>query len=334
MREGLEFAAGAALVLIALFDVFATMLVPGPVTSRFNLIIHTRRALLPLWRRSGGARPSNGYAPFAFLVTFLCWGVLLLFGFGLMFDAIGDRFQPVLAGPSDGIWVAGLSLLTLGVSEFGADGLARGLILFAGLVGFGALTTAITFIFQVQAGLSDREPAVLALAAVAGTPPSGIGLLEELAALDARRELGGFFDEWRDWAAATQHSHLAYPVLNYFRSMDGEGDWLAALEAVLDAAAMLVACTDEPEGRAAATLLLRTGSRAAERLVRALRLSPTPGGAAGDIAPPLDRLERAGYPVREEGAAARFSDLRSGYAPYLDALGEHLGVAGPSEVRA
>lgn len=330
--QWVEFAAGAVVVAGTSVDIFATLLIPGPVVGRFGMVVNMRRVSLPLFllaarRRVGeDRRLSNAYAPATFMLTFVAWLLLLLLGFGMTMQAVGHQFQPRIASLGDAMWIAGSSLLTLGVSEYDATGVARPLILAAGLSGFGALTTAITFMLQLQAGLQDREPAVLRLADMAGTPPSGVRLLETMAELDARRHLEKLFIDWRDWCSATLHSHLAFPGLNYFRSVDTENDWRAAMEAVLDAATLVVACLDEPEARGAAMLLHRTGSRTAEQLCAALQLEPERSRLHGEeVASVLERLGRAGYQVRDDGAAARFGELRAQYAPHVKALAHHLG---------
>lgn len=331
LAQNLEFAAGLAITLAALTDIFLTLLAPG-ASNRFSVVLRWRWASLPIWRRlaprrrRGDARPSNLYAPVTFLLAFMTWALLMLLGYGMMIHALGGLFEPEVTLFSDGLWIAGSSLVTLGVSEFDASGISRWVILAAGLSGFAALTTAVTFIFEVQSGLHDREPQVLALATLVETPPSGIRILEIHAELGATDDLPDFMTEWRDWSAATLHSHLAYPVLNYFRSMDAEGDWLAALEAVLDASALLVGCAADQQARGPATLLHRTGSRTAERLCSELGLQPEACRVANaELDELIERLRGAGYGVREDGARERFVTLRDAYAPHIKALAKHLG---------
>jgi hypothetical protein len=285
-----------------------------------------------LWRRAAvtrdrnDPRPSNVFAPLTLLVTFLAWMTGLLFGFGLMLHAQPALFQPQLDSFGDAVWIAGCSLLTLGVSEFDAQGTARWLMLGASLAGFSALTAAITFMLQVQAGLHEREPQVLTLTGLAGEPPSGIVLLETLMALDAEPELGAFFLKWRDWAATTLHTHLTYPVLCYFRSVDTEEDWLAALEAVLDAATLVATCTTD-RACGAATALHRTGSRTATRLRALFHLRPGPTEAdLAEVEATIERLRRAGFTTPDRtDLAQRFLQRRADYAGDITALARYLG---------
>ncbi len=328
-----ELAVGGAIVLIVLADVFATILVPGPVGGRLRVILAVRSLSLPLWRlaarrrRDGDARPRNGFAPVTLVLTFAAWMLLLLAGFATLIHAVGPLFRPRIEGWGDATWVAGSSLMTLGVSEFDAQGPARWLILAGALAGFSALTASVTFMLQIQAGLHQREPAVMTLVGLAGAPPSGVRILESFAALGDRDQLARFFLDWRNWAASTLHSHLSYPVLSYYRSLDAQNDWLAALEAVLDAATLVMVATDDP-ACGAATLMHRTGSRTAKQLrdLFKVRVGEAPGDAERAEAA-IRRLRDKGYAGGDEpGAAARFLGLRADYAGDLEALASHLGA--------
>ena len=333
--QWIELAAGLVIALATLGDIFVTILVPGPSRGWLRVGARIGRAMLPVARllsRRGspvpGDRPSNSFAPLIFLLSFITWMLLLLLGFGLIFHAYAARFTPGLTGIDDAFWIAGCSLLTLGVSEFDAHGPVRWFILAAGVSGFAAITATITFILQVQSALHQRETRVLTLGTIAGSPPSGIGLLEAVATLGGREELRFFLREWRDWAAGVLHSHSASPVLIFFHSVDHEGDWLAALETLLDAATLLMTLTRD-ESTGAATLMHRVGSRTAARLADLLDIEATQ-------APPLDdaaletlvrRLKDSGYQTLDDPAARHhFCRLREDYAGRIAAMSAVLGA--------
>ena len=335
MREIAEFAAGLAINAFTLLDVFSTILVPGPTRVGIRVAALLSRLVLPAARRFArpikgpGTRPSNSFAPLLFLLATLFWLLLLLAGFGLMFHACAPLFRPHLNDFADALYVAGSSLLTLGVSEVDAIGLARWLILAAALSGFGVITATVSFIIQVQAGLQQREPQVLSLSGVAGRPPTGIGILESYAALGLERDLPRFFDTWRHWANEVLHSHVSYPVLCFFHSADAESDWLAALGAVLDAATMLIAFGGG-EGRGEAVLMHRSGARAAAMLCDVFALEGDPGSPhdPADFALLHARYAAAGYPADapESQAIPALIALRTDYVPRIRALSHHFGA--------
>ncbi len=331
-----EFGAGLFVVALTLSDIFSSIMIPGPNKGLLKIAVRVRVVTLPFWRylsrtRGQGRRQrlTNSFAPLIFFVTFASWIGLLLVGFGLMFQASATSFKPPLGGFDQALYVAGSSLMTLGVSEVDATGYARWLILWAALSGFGVITAAFTFILQVQSSLHQRESGVLTLSGLAGKPPSGIALLESFADLDLQTDLKAFFKEWRDWSAATLHSHVSFPVLVYFHSVDAESDWLSALHAVLDAATIVMELTDEDSSGAAA-LLHRAGSRTVAHLCDLLHLEadevdvPTPDTVAGLV----DRLQQAGYRARGSATinATHFGKVRTDYAGRLASLSRHLGA--------
>ena len=335
--RAIEATVGLAIVGLALIDIFCTILIPGPAKGPFRIAIRVRDLGLPLWRltshrRVGGRRRlSNVFAPLLFFLAFSTWSGLLLFGFGLLFHAMAGSFRPRLDGFGGALYVAGSSLLTLGVSEVDALGHARWLILWAALSGFCLITAAFTYVLQVQSSLHQREAGVLTLTGLAGKPPSGIGLLESFAALDVRDDLPSFFKEWRNWSAATLHSHLSFPMLVYFHSVDAESDWLSALHTVLDAATIIMGLTDERSSGAVA-LMHRSGSRTASHLCAVFDLGPeeTATSSSVDVVELLRRLDEAGYQTKASKPpnVGHFLTLRGDYAGRLASLAHHLGAEG------
>lgn len=332
----IEFVVGLVLSGLVLGDVVASIIIPGPAKGTFRVALRVRDMALPLWRhlsrtRGGGRRQrlSNSFAPLLFISAVVGWALALLFGFGLMFHASAASFEPALTDFGEAVYVAGSSLLTLGVSEVDAKGPARWLILWAALSGFGMITAAFTYILQVQSSLHQRESGVLTLSGMAGKPPSGIALLESFAALKLQGDLTAFFKDWRDWSAAILHSHVSYPVLMYYHSVDAESDWLSALHAVLDAATIIMQLTDESSSGAAA-LMHRAGARTAKHLGAVFDLADRDSDVLTheDVATLLHRLERGGYRARTDhaGLATGLIKLRADYSGRLTALSEHLGA--------
>ena len=335
LPDGLELLLGLVLVVATLVDVFVSILMPGVTVGSASIASLAQTVSVPVWRhavrrgRSGGrARLANVFAPMLLAFAFSAWLLLLIVGFGLMFHACSGLFEPRLDALDQAVYVAGSSVLTLGVSEVDAHGLARWLILLAALSGFSIITASVTFILQVQSALQQREQLVLTLAGLAGRPASSIGLLEAFATLGMRDDLAAFFKDWRDWSALVLHTHVAHPVLCYFHSVDAEGDWVTALATVLDAATILVALTDD-RACGTATLMHRAGARTAARLagLLKLRIEGTRHPDASEVDALCERLARAGYAVRPGSQGVeRLSRLREDFGGRLQALADHLGA--------
>jgi hypothetical protein len=89
---------------------------------------------------------------------------------------------------------------------------------------------------------------VTLVAVRAGRPAWGPELLARSRWAITTAELPEFFRQWERWAADVSESHASYPVLIRFRSQDPLANWLIALLAVMDAAALYhsVAPTEAP----------------------------------------------------------------------------------------
>ncbi len=59
------------------------------------------------------------------------------------------------------------------------------------------------------------------------------------------QELERTLEEWRRWSAEVLESHLAYPVLIYFRSSHDNEAWLNSFGAVMDAAALVLTTLED-----------------------------------------------------------------------------------------
>jgi hypothetical protein len=173
------------------------------------------------------------------------------------------------------------------------------------------------------------------LDARAGAPPSGTQLLVTCAAFDDDAvELEGIFEEWERWSAEVLESHLAYPLLMFFRSTHDHESWVSAIGAVLDAATLLLTTVEGgPRGQATATRGI--GAHLVEDIGRFFRFitgdRPIDAGAMierGEYDEARERLRAAGYVLKSDADAAwaEFAKLRADYAGPLNALARYLDV--------
>jgi hypothetical protein len=141
-------------------------------------------------------------------------------------------------------------------------------------------------------------------------------------------DLGNVFEEGNRWAAHALESHLAYPILGYFRSTHDYESWVGALGALLDASTLvLTTISDGPYGHA--KLMNEMGRHLTHDLVGYFRLEQ--GNAVGIDREEFDaarrRLAEAGLDVRDaDDAWEEFSRLRAVYATALNALARHFAV--------
>src|SRR4249920_2361362 len=123
----------------------------------------------------------------------------------------------------------------------------RLIVTLAAISGLGTVALVVTFLFSLYGSYQRREIQVVALQAAAGAPPSAVALLETYAQLGLIDRLPGEFVEWETWAVEVLDSHVAYPLLGYFRSSHDNLSWISAVGTVLDAASLvLTTITDVP----------------------------------------------------------------------------------------
>ena len=108
-------------------------------------------------------------------------------------------------------------------------------------IGFGFLAVVISYLPVLYQAFSHREVTIALLDARAGSPPTAAQLLVRLARHRNFAPLDRFLEEWERWAAEVLESHVSFPVLSYYRSQHDNQSWLAALTAILDTAALVIA---------------------------------------------------------------------------------------------
>lgn len=142
------------------------------------------------------------------------------------------------------------------------------------------------------------------------------------------RELAQLLYDWERWSAELLETHLSYPVLAYFRSQHTNQSWLAALTAILDTCALIMAgINDGPTRQAQLTFAMARHAVAdlAQIFVRSRqpvlapdRLPPSSLSALRDM------LANAGITVQDGAADQKLHDLRQMYEAHVQGLSEYL----------
>jgi hypothetical protein len=340
--EPIPFLLGLLLIVMVVWDLFETIVVPRPTPGRFRIGRYVVRSGWRVFRTVG--RPRNGrthdtllglFAPAATLALLLVWLGTLIVGYGLILFAFRDQVSPRPADLVESIYFAATSLLTLGFGDFVAVGpAARAVVVVSAVSGLGVVALVVTFLFSLYGSYQRREVQVVTLQAAAGAPPSAVQLLKTYAKLDLVQRLPDLFAEWERWAAEVLDTHVAFPLLGFFRSSHDNLSWISALGTVLDAAS-LVLTTIEGVPRGEAELFRRVGSHLVEDITNlgfraGVAQLPTTSetAATGLDRPAFDeacrRLVGVGYKLSDGDAAwARFEAARSEYAPGLEAMASY-----------
>ena len=148
--------------------------------------------------------------------------------------------------------------------------------------------------------------------------------------MEALREL---LYEWERWSAELLEGHLSYPILAYFRSQHDNQSWLAALTAILDTCALVMAGLEGASERQA-ELTFAMARHAVVDLSLVFRREPRepePERLSPEILAEL-RVLLAGSGLKlAEGEAVdgKLTELRQLYEPYVHALATYFRVSIP-----
>jgi hypothetical protein len=325
---------GAIVVALTLNDVFQSVVVPRATGRRYRISSYVWRWIWQLWPRAAwrlyGANDDKRedflavFAPFMLVSLLGMWVGLLIVGYGLVLWGVRGGIVPHNSSFGTVLYFSGTSLLTIGFGDVaGRSALPRLVSIFAALSGLAFLSITTAYLFALFGSFQQRETFVVTVAARAGAPPSGVNLLAIAGYSRTSNDLSVLMIDAQRWAAALMESHLAYPVLAFFRSSHDEQSWVGTLGTLLDAATMLMT-TVHGVNDGQARIFYNVGRHAARDLSRYFRVD-TEDDVVGIERPEFDRacdrLAAAGYTLtdRDEGWR-RFSGLRSSYASRLNSL--------------
>ena len=252
-----EFLLGTLVVLVVLFDLFQTVVLPRPTpitfrpSGRLVALLYSLTRRLALWLPKQREQILGIFAPFASVTLLLYWTFGLAFGYGVMLAALGNQIRPPVQ-LSSALYFSAVSLLTLGFGDvLPLGGLPRVIVIVEAASGLSLFALTITFLFALFGEFQRREILVVTLSARAGAPPSALTLLEAYADDEMVDRLPQLFADWEVWSATVLESHLSYPILAFFRSTHDNQSWVSALGAVLDAATLILTTIEEvPRGPA------------------------------------------------------------------------------------
>src|SRR5438132_12687071 len=249
-------AIGVFLIVIVLWDVFETIVLPLRVTRRFRLTRLFYRSVWQPWRViASGVHNSKRretllsvFGPLSLVALLTIWALTLVFAFATIQWAIRSRIVSPLG--SDGfltdLYFSGTTFFTLGLGDIMPFGLAaRTMTVIEASMGIGLLALVIGYFPVLYQAFSRREVNISMLDARAGTPPTAVELLRRHQEANSLHSLDELLRDWERWAADLMESHLSYPVLCFFRSQHDNQSWLAALNTVLDTCSLVMVGIDE-----------------------------------------------------------------------------------------
>jgi len=330
---------GFALIVVVLWDVFETIVLPRRVTRRFRLTRAFYRSVWYPWSTIARGFSKNKkretflsvFGPLSLLTLLVFWAATLVFGFALLHWSFGSQLSLAdgQAGFLSDLYYSGTTFCTLGLGDIAPSGpAARAMTVIEASLGLGLLALVIGYFPVLYQAFSRREVNISMLDARAGTPPTAAELLRRLQEGQSLESLDQFLRDWEMWAADLMESHLSYPVLCFFRSQHDNQSWLAALNTVLDTCSLVMVGIDGiPKWQA--QLTFKMARHAIVDISQIFNTSPVKHD--GGRLPPQDLatlrmiLSETGVALRnEEGDEKTLDELRAMYEPYTHVLSRYL----------
>jgi voltage-gated potassium channel Kch len=333
----LAIAAGFLLIAGVLWDAFENAVLSRRVSRGTRLTTIFYRLTWPAWRLAA-ARIRNErsrenfltvFGPASLLLLIALWAFGLTFGFALLYWGFGASMRT-----PDGkvsflvdLYMSGTTLFTLGIGDVTPTSAAGRVFTVAESgMGLGFLALMISYLPVLSQAFSTREVSISLLDARAGSPPSGAELLRrhggDWPALEA------VLRDWERVSAQLLESHVSFPVLAYYRSQHDNQSWVAAMTAVLDTCALLIAFVEQgPVRQARLTFAIARHAVVDLCLVlnlrphapRPPRLGPEEPNRLGDL------LRGSGVELHcDAPTQKRFDELRAMYEGYVEALSRRL----------
>jgi hypothetical protein len=331
---------GGLLVVAMLSEFFVTFVLPRRVKRDPRIARGLYKAAWRPWRAVARRLSENAadtmlgiFGPLWLIGNLAIWSLGIVLGFACLFWANGSALSLQGADFGDDLYFSAVAFFSASTNLNPANAWGRVIQLAEAACGFAVLFVAIGYLPALYQAFSRREVAVSRLDPRAGSPPTAGTLLLQAADRDRWDELGDYLAEWEAWTAELMETHLAYPVLGYFRSQHLNQNWLASLTAVVDGCAFFLAATlDRPAGGTAPTFAIGRHALADLAHVFHVRLPE----------PDHERLTRAqfdGLHARLAAAGVALDDpdeswaqlakLRRAYEPYARGLANQLALTLP-----
>src|SRR5919106_2175234 len=324
----LVFIAGVVAVVATFGSAVRTVVIPRGISARLSrFVFFQMRRLFRLRARPKAPYEKRDrimalYGPVSLLVLLVTWLSLALTGYTAMYWGLGGR------SVQEAFVLSGSSILTLGF-EPPTDMPTTVLVFSEGAVGLILLALLITYLPSIYGVFSRRENLVAAMEVRAGSPPTGVEILQRAWRVDRLEGLGRLWERAEAWFLELQETHTSFPAVVFFRSPLPEHSWVTGAGAILDAASLRLSTVDR-EFDAEAAYCIRAGYLALQRVARFFRIPFDPDSGPDDpIAITRDEFDEACAALRDQGLPLKgdaeqawrdFSGWRVNYDRVLIAL--------------
>lgn len=319
---------GLAIFIATMGSILRNLVVPRGLWSMLVRMLWLsmrwllRRAAAPFRSYEARDRFLAWLAPIVLIAMLWSWLIGLLAAYGLLTYAVSGLSWP------DAFREAGSSLFTLGFAS-GTRGRLNALDFLAATSGPVVIALQIAYLPTLYGAYNRRELEVTLLQSRVSEPAWGPELLARQALVGTVDELQGLYENWERLAADIGETHANYPVLLSLRSPRPCRNWVIALIAVMDAAAMHLSLAPTAASVPAGRLMLRSGFTALRDIARVVGIPFNPDPSPEDplqltfeeYAEAVARVEKAGF-ILERSAEESWPHFRGWRVNY-----ENIGYA-------
>lgn len=258
-------------------------------------------------------RLSAWYMPIYIIVLIATWFLVVMLAFTVLYWAVNAEttLSAALVSSGSALTTLGFHTPTTLQGEF--------LSMLEGAIGLIIVVFILTFVPGYQAAVQARELQVAWLHRRLGAKPTGIGVLLWL----QRNNTGSaadFWSTWESWFRQIQATHMLAPEVIYTPSVFAGQSWVSCMSALLDAAAIQMAATDERHASVPA-ICAEEGIDTVHNLSRTLGFAPEQQPShleyvnSEQFACVLQQLAAAGVSLAYDEASAwqRFAATRVRY---------------------
>ena len=243
--RALPFLVGLLLLVTATMSIVRTMVIPrATISIVYAMVLRATDHVFML-----AARVSRSYrardrilawsGPVGIIAALIVWLTLFLLAYALLIYGITQNSM------LDSLLQAGSGLLTLGLVGTPSEDVSV-IDFIAAMTGPTVIALLIGFLPTLYQSYLARESRVLLSTSITGGPAWGPEALARVQLLEGDDQLPQLYMDWIPWCAQVRLTQTLYPALNRFRSPVGSRNWLVSLIAILDSAAIRLACRNGP----------------------------------------------------------------------------------------
>lgn len=219
------------------------------------------------------------YGPLSVVSLLAIWAVLTILAFALIYRGVGANFNDDGQQADDLvtlIYMSGSTFLTLGLGDVTPQSLlGRFFMIVEAGNGLIFLSLIVTYMPILDSAYAQRETENLKIQTRTARPQCAAQVLRVYLGTGEGDTLRISLHDAENWFAGILESHIAHPVVAYYRAQRLNSSWLNSFALIMDTCAVLIAAGDVPASRQARATF-RMGLRVLHDLMTTLSVRIDP----------------------------------------------------------